>query len=145
MRILSLFPYLHPSGCWVFDDERTGLKEEAFVRGASEMITRLVESKDLPMPARGFEMSFSAEPFDGHDVALSWVSRGADDFGNDYEGVVAGRPMACWLCPAVELYFESAPRRIFVRATPLPAGVDPIWDPPPGVVPQRFIGASSDL
>ena len=27
---LTLYPYLE-SGTWVFDDERTGLKEEAFV------------------------------------------------------------------------------------------------------------------
>ena len=106
-----------------------------------EMITRLVEVNRLPAAARGFEMTFEAKPFPGHDVELTWVSRGEGDFGNDYEGVVAGLPMECWLCPALELYFESAPRRISVKATPLPAGVDPIWNPPPGVITRRFVEA----
>ncbi len=39
---LTLYPYLKDS-CWVFDDARTGLKEEAFVLGATEMITRVVD------------------------------------------------------------------------------------------------------
>ena len=61
-RILSLYPYLYPgTECWVFDDERTGLKEEAFVEGTSEMITRVVERKKIPHAARGFGGS-SATP-----------------------------------------------------------------------------------
>lgn len=138
MRTIALHPYLL-HGCWVFDDERTGLKEEAFVRGATEMISRLVEAKGIAGAPRGFAMTFAAEPFPGHDVELSWVSRGEGDYGNDYAGVVAGLPMTCWLCPALELYFEAAPRRIYVKADPLPAGVDPIWDPPAGVVARRFV------
>jgi hypothetical protein len=105
------------------------------------MITRLVETKGVPAAPRGFEMTFAAEPFTGHDVELVWVSRGEGDFGNDYEGVVAGLPMECWLCPALELYFEAAPPRIYVKAAPLPAGVDPIWNPPPGVIARRFVEA----
>jgi len=38
---LTIYPYKHHD-CWVFDDPRTGLKEEAFVCGATEMISRLV-------------------------------------------------------------------------------------------------------
>ena len=140
MRTLVLYPYLYHD-CWVFDDERTGLKEEAFVRGASEMISRLVEVKGIAGAVKGFEMTFAAEPFPGHDVELSWVSRGEGDHGNDYEGVVAGLPMTCWLCPALELYFQAAPARIYVKAAPLPAGIDPIWNPPPGVIARRFVEA----
>lgn len=140
MRTLVLYPYLYHD-CWVFDDERTGLKEEAFVRGASEMISRLVEVKGIAGAAKGFEMTFAAEPFPGHDVELSWVARGEGDHGNDYEGVVAGLPMTCWLCPALELYFQAAPARIYVKAAPLPAGIDPIWNPPPGVIARRFVEA----
>ena len=138
MRTLVLHPYLH-YGCWVFDDERTGLKEEAFVRGASEMISRLVETKGIANASKGFEMTFAAEPFAGHDAELSWVARGSGDYGNDYEGIVAGLPMKCWLCPALELYFQTAPKRIYVKAEPLPAGIDPIWTPPPGVIARRFV------
>ena len=107
----------------------------------SEMITRLVEVNRLPAAAQGFEMTFAAGPFPGHDVELTLVSRGEGDFGNDYEGV-AGLPMECWLCPALERSIESAPRRISVKAAPLPAGVDPIWNPPPGVITRRFVEVS---
>jgi hypothetical protein len=48
-------------------------------------------------------------------------------FGNWYRGTVAGEEMEGWLCPALGLYFETAPARLFVQGEPLPAGVDPIW------------------
>ncbi len=71
-RTLTLFPYLH-FACWVFDDERTGLKEEAFVLGMTEMITRVVIHKGNPDGGRGFSLTFSDEPFAGHDAELRWL------------------------------------------------------------------------
>lgn len=63
--------------------------------------------------------------------------------GNWYKGIVAGEEMEGWLCPALGLYFKAAPERIFVKAEPLPAGVDPIWhidrDAPVAV---RFVSAT---
>jgi len=63
-------------------------------------------------------------------------------FGNWYKGEVAGEEMEGWLCPALGLYFKTAPSRIFVKADPLPAEVDPIWridkDAPIAV---RFVSA----
>lgn len=41
MKPLTISPYRR-SGVWVFDDSRTGLKEEAFVSGADTMIDRPV-------------------------------------------------------------------------------------------------------
>src|SRR5579872_7177770 len=38
---LTIYPYLIDP-IWVFDDERTGLKEEVFVCGASDMISCVV-------------------------------------------------------------------------------------------------------
>lgn len=55
MSILTLYPYLL-GNTWVFDDARTGLKEEAFVLGMTEMISRLVEVKGIPAAARGFAL-----------------------------------------------------------------------------------------
>ncbi|MFM7207580.1 MAG: DUF6717 family protein [Planctomycetaceae bacterium] len=138
-RVLTLFPYLH-TGCWVFDDERTGLKEEAFVLGMSEMITRVVVDKAVPEAERGFALTFSDQPFAGHDVELRWL-RPDPLGGNWYAGDVAGERMEGWLCPALLLYFLDPPPRIFVRCDPLPAGVDPIWTPPPGVAGRRFVEA----
>jgi hypothetical protein len=139
-RSLTLYPYLLNGSCWVFDDQRTGLKAEAFVCGISEMISRVVEAKGIPDTARGFAMTFAAEPFPDHDVELHWIRPDPTD-GNWYEGTVVGEPMEGWLCPALLLYFEHAPPRIFVRCDPLPAGIDPIWNPKPGETARRFVEA----
>ncbi len=137
-RTLTLYPYLLGGSCWVFDDERTGLKEEAFVLGMTEMISRVVRSKQVPDAERGFAMTFSDRPFEGHDVVLRWL-RSDGGLGNWYEGTVVGERMEGWLCPALLLYFQEAPRAIFVRCDPLPPGVTPIWEPPPGATARRFV------
>jgi hypothetical protein len=136
---VDLYPYLLRD-TWVFDDPRTGLKEEAFVSGATDMISRLVQAKRIPDAGRGFLLTFAAEPFDGCDVRLAWQSGNPTD-GNWYTGEVAGEPMEGWLCPALYCYFREAPPVIYVRAQPLPDGVDPIWRPPAGAAVRRFIEA----
>lgn len=127
---MTIFPYLLNS-TWVFDDQRTGLKEEAFVCGMTEMISRLVEAKGIQNAAKGFSLTFSGESFDDADAELVWLrSEGeAHDAtaGNWYGGTVAGQYLEGWLCPALSLYFDAAPERLFVRADPLPEAVDPIW------------------
>ena len=124
-----IYPYLFLETCWVFDHEPTGLKQEAFVCGASEMISALLDSKDIPNAAEGFQMTFSDEPFDGHDVELQWLGKGDSRpmTGNWYKGQINGQEMEGWLCPALFCFFESAPKRLFVRADQLPEGIDPIW------------------
>ena len=140
-RILTLYPYLYPgTACWVFDDARTGLKEEAFVEGTSEMISRVVQRKRIPDAAMGFLLTFSDRAFDGHDVERHWLRSDAEG-GNWYTGDVLGVPMDNWLCPALLLYFETPPRRLYVRCDPLPAGVNPIWEPRPGEEGHRFVEA----
>jgi len=155
MNRLTIYPYLLGS-TWVFDDPRTGLKEEAFVLGMTEMISRMVEVKGIPQAAMGFTLQFGSEPFEGADAELTWQRSGDTEvlpgkdgsasqiFGNWYKGMVAGEEMEGWLCPALGLYFKAAPARIFVKADPLPTGVDPIWhidkDAPMAV---RFVSAPS--
>ena len=150
---MTLYPYLL-GNTWVFDDAETGLKQEAFVLGMSEMISRLIEAKGIPQAAKGFTLLFDSESFEGADAELRWlrsddaqVVPGKDGsasqmFGNWYAGNIAGQEMEGWLCPALGFYFQAAPKHIFVKAEPLPAGVDPIWhvdaDAP---VAQRFVSA----
>jgi len=72
---------------------------------------------------------------------LHWLR--ADDpeslmAGNWYSGIVANEVMECWLCPALFLYFNEAPARLFVRADQLPKGIDPIWHNPESS--HRFMG-----
>src|SRR5262249_13586468 len=141
----------------VFDDQRTGLKEEAFVLGMTEMISKVVESKAIAHAEKGFALTFGIEPFD-HDVELTWLSpaeaskaragqgAGIPNLGNWYRGIVCGEVMVGWLCPALFLYFAEAPKKIFAKAEPLPAGIDPIWhvdanDP----LARRFVSASGEI
>jgi hypothetical protein len=138
MNLLILYPYLL-GDTWVFDDPRTGLKEEAFVLGMSEMISRLVDAKSIPNARKGFTLQFGLETFEGADAQLTWmrsddsqVLPGKDGsasqiFGNWYKGNVHGQEMEGWLCPALGLYFKTAPANIFVKAAALPEGIDPIW------------------
>ncbi|MBI3838555.1 MAG: hypothetical protein HY288_11570 [Planctomycetia bacterium] len=138
MSIMTLYPYLYQGMCWVFDDPETSLKEEAFVLGASEMISTLIKAKGIPNADRGFAMSFSDNPFD-QDVELTWISpkeaskaikqplSSLPATGNWYTGIIAGEKMTAWLCPALYEYFQTAPQRIYVKADKLPVGVDPIW------------------
>jgi len=116
-QVQVLAPYWLPdSRCWVFDDERTGLQQEAFVLGASEMITELVkDQKLLPAAKYGFRMVFSHQQLPNtHRVLLrlyedagGWWYRQLD---NNAE---------CWLCPALFKYFDEAPEHLFVRAESL--------------------------
>lgn len=153
MPTLTLYPY-RIGNTWVFDDPRTGLKEEAFVLGSSEVLTRLVEAKRIPDAGKGFLLRFSDEPFEGFDAELTWLR--SDDArvvpgragsasqmaGNWYGGHVAGEVMHGWLCPALGLYFGTAPARLFVGVDPLPPGVDPVWHVRPGdLPPRRFVAA----
>lgn len=138
--VLTLYPYLLNGTCWVFDDERTGLKEEAFVIGMTEMISRAVQAKGIRDAERGFAMTFSDQPFEGYDVELHWT-RPDETSGNWYAGTVVGEHMEGWLCPALLLYFARPPRRIFVRCDPLPAGVNPIWTQKPGQTSRQFVAA----
>ncbi|MGE3408664.1 MAG: DUF6717 family protein [Pirellulales bacterium] len=142
-----LFPYLLGS-TWVFDDQRTGLKAEAFVRGMSEMISRMIEAKGIPNADQGFALTFSDEPFDGADAELHRLRADDPDEpmpGNWYSGTIAGEVMEGWLCPALLHYFAAPPARLFVRADPLPEGVDPIWHVSPDDPRQRrFMGADDD-
>lgn len=111
---MTIYPY-KLRDTWVFDDPHTGLKEEAFVCGATEMISRLVATKRVPHAEHGFAMMFSDQPFEGHDAVLSLLR--PDEYeGNWYDGYVAGLRMECWLCPALFCYFTVAPVKIYVRA-----------------------------
>ncbi len=138
MSVMTLYPYRYQDICWVFDDQQTGLKVEAFVLGASEMISTLLAAKKISTAERGFAMSFSDKQFD-HDVELRLLSHeeaaratgqpvtGLPGTGNWYAGDVTGQTMVAWLCPALYEYFAEAPKRIFVKAEKLPVRVDPIW------------------
>ena len=156
MQTLTLYPYKLPNfKSWVFDDARTGLKEEAFVSGMSEMLDRMVEAKGIADAERGVSITFGAEAFEGADVELRWLQEGEITFldeekneksllvGNWYFGKVDGVLMVGWLCPALLKYFQKPPQTIYVSVSPLPVGVDPIWHDAPKK--EAYVLASDEL
>ncbi len=107
--IMVIMPYRH-AGTWVFDDAAVGLRREPFVAGIPEMIDDMV--KHIPEADKGFRLLFSAQPFPGHTLKLTW-QRG-DHIGNWYycdqlkkEG---------WLCPGLFKYYRNAPKEIYIKA-----------------------------
>lgn len=134
---MTLYPY-RKNGVWVFDDKNTGLKEEAFVMGMSELISDVVSQKRIHQARKGFKLTFSNQSFN-HDIELFWFQKGDFEYqvgkqtftikGNWYhtgdhfrKGVKIG-----WLCPALFKYFDEAPERLYAKVEPLPTGIDPIW------------------
>ena len=105
------------NGMWVFDDERVGLDKEPFVAGADTMIDTAVAVKGIENAEDGFLMIFSAGPFPDADFEVEWVRE--DSGGNVYKGrfEVDGevQEMEGWLCPALNLYYPDAPKRLYVQ------------------------------
>ncbi len=112
------------NGMWVFDDERVGLDKEPFVAGADTMIDTAIAWKGLRNADAGFLMVFSAGPFPSADFALDWVRE--ESGGNVYQTQleVEGQTqlMEGWLCPALNLYFPDAPRKLYVQVREAGAG-----------------------
>jgi hypothetical protein len=114
--IFVIKPYMW-NGMWVFDDERVGLDKEPFVAGADTMIDTAVQLKGIPNADGGFLMVFSAGPFPDADFHLDWLRE--EGGGNVYqarfeiEGEVQEKEG--WLCPALNLYFPIAPKKLYVQ------------------------------
>ena len=107
--IMIISPYRH-GGTWVFDDSTTGLVREPFVAGVPEIIDHLV--KDIPDADKGFRMLFSAGPFPGYMMKVTW--KRTEMGGNWYYS--EDLDMEGWLCPALFKYFKKTPKEIYVKA-----------------------------
>ena len=110
--ILILHPYLS-GGAWVFDDDKTGLVREPFVMGIPEILETALEANGIPLveAAEGFDLYFSANPFPGQQVELTWLE--SEHGGNWYKA--EGTEQFGWLCPALFKYFAQAPKKIFAK------------------------------
>ncbi|MHB0956798.1 MAG: DUF6717 family protein [Pirellulaceae bacterium] len=114
--IFVIKPYMW-NGMWVFDDERVGLNKEPFVAGADTMIDTVVSLEGIENAHEGFLMVFSEDPFPDAQFELEWVR--AEIGGNVYRGrfTVDGevQEMEGWLCPALNLYYPTAPKKLHVQ------------------------------
>ena len=109
IRIIKPYKF---AGTWVFDDDNTNLVREPFVEGADDIID--VMTSPIEEAEEGFALIFSAQQFPGATLELL---RTREEFGGwwyrsetlDMEG---------WLCPALFLYFEEAPEKLFCKFAP---------------------------
>ena len=110
--IITIKPYWH-NGTWVFDDERVNLVKEPFIAGIPEIIDHIV--KDIPDARKGFRLLFSARPFPGYTLKLTWVRE--ESGGNWYYSEKLNKEG--WLCPALFQYYKKAPKELYAKAEPV--------------------------
>ncbi len=116
--ILVIHPY-YDIGMWVFDDERVGLTKEPFVAGADRFIDyHLNKIEKYEEGKKGFNMVFSVIPFKDFDYELQFINH--DSMGSVYEIPTVSDFQnkqgvnQIWLCPALNLYFNNSPAKIYV-------------------------------
>lgn len=110
--LLTIAPYRF-ADTWVFDDDRVGLVREPFVAGADRILDLL--TANIPDAARGFRLTFSAQPFPGYQARF--VIDRPESCGHWYRW--PDREVEGWLCPALFKYFETAPPEIYAQASPV--------------------------
>ena len=93
----------------MFDDDNTNLVREPFVEGADDIID--VMASQIEGAEEGFALTFSAQQFPGMMLELL---RTREEFGGWWYRSEA-LDMDGWLCPALFLYFEEAPEKLFCR------------------------------
>jgi hypothetical protein len=135
-NVMTIHPFFD-DGTWMFTDSVATLRREPFVAGADVIISYMVEEQKIPEADSGFDMSFSDEPFDGHQYELDWVNQvgPTPEGGNNYvcrhtfmtnldsDDIRPAKDPIGWLCPALFKYFGEAPRKIYVRVAPLSPNV----------------------
>jgi hypothetical protein len=120
--IFSIKPYLHyesPAArpALVFDDSRVGLVKEPFVANADVLLLAMATSI-LGRDTDKFTVVFSSRAFPGHHYTLS---REKSEYGGawyrwDQLDPSKQDPSAIgWLCPALFLYFTTAPKTIYIQ------------------------------
>jgi len=125
---ISAYRLPYDRSFWCFDDARFGLKEELFLNGASDFISRIVGDS-----CEKAGLIFSTKPFPGQNAVLisEWSGILPDEKGCAYHGMYPteqpGDPYLpstvdeeLWLCPAMCHYFgtDKAPDRIYAKITP---------------------------
>lgn len=96
---------------WMFDDEEIGVRREAFVGGASEMITALMEHFGAKPDDEGkIDLIFSPTHFPSSE-RLDFVE------GTPSGVVFLWNEMKAWFCPCFFNYFDVAevPTQLFCQ------------------------------
>jgi hypothetical protein len=124
--IFRLYPH-RLGDAWRADHRRTAPRELVFVAETANILTRLVEAREIPQADFGFVLHFSSVFFDGYDVVLR--RRHEDEDRTTYGGDVFGQWMAGDLCSDLfYAFFTSPPKRLYVAARPCIVTADPRWE-----------------
>lgn len=94
---------------WVFTDPRVGLVDEPFIMGMSEIIDTAVAKSGGTEDTVESTITFSSSPFPERTHVLE---REFEEDGGWWYTTGEDRG---WLCPALFLYFEEAPEKIYVQ------------------------------
>jgi hypothetical protein len=105
------------NGMWVFDDDRVGLEKEPFVAGADTMIDTAVQWKGIQNAEDGFLWCFpqarSPTPI---STSTGWGRTAAAMCTRaDSRSITEVQEMEGWLCPALNLYYPEAPKKLYVQ------------------------------
>lgn len=110
---------------WFFDDDRFGIKDEAFVDGADTLITDVVKSLRIKKEVDGVyrvPLWFSDKPIEGNHFILTRTAL-ASDFGcgftvyklTSWPANVLTEVTLVGLCPTLLVYFSEAPDHLYVK------------------------------
>ncbi len=93
------------NGIYVFDEPSLGVTKEAFVGGSTELIGKLCGNKERVI------LIFSDSPFPDYTVSTDFVKQ--DEGGTTYHCKKLDHTH--WLCNVLMMYFEEAPKTIYVQ------------------------------
>ena len=107
----KLHLYKNNSNTWLFDDPEKDITAEPFVEGSSELITEVQSRAGLEGDT--LSITFSDEPFPESQYMLLWKSSREEGTWNQYYS--KDLDMENWLCPVLLVYFEKAPKKLYVE------------------------------
>lgn len=103
---------------WVFDEPSLGLRKEAFVSGADDMLVGMAKKQGISNPEDGIKVIFSSSPFPGFQFELCF---NRPEHGGVWYRCPELNDAKGWLCPAVTRFFKAFPARIYVAVSETPA------------------------
>lgn len=109
--IMNSINIIHPykyHNQWVFDDENKNLDKEAFVAGADDLITKLLDGQIECV------IIFSEIQFPGAKHNIEFVK----PYNNGSVYYHKELDHQLWLCPALLKYFDKPPAQIYFSIKP---------------------------
>lgn len=107
--VYVICPYKTRDGIWAFDDKKFGLVCEPFVGDTNTVIDKMLTHKGIE--TNTFSLMFSRHKLPKSDA----VFKLREIVGTSAWYWCDATGMLFWLCPALNHYFDSIPKEIFVK------------------------------